>query len=583
MMGIAGFFSILVFSLSYYRQSIAVMKKQKLLQLENLADEVSEQMNILLKQNTYIAMTMSSAPLITDFLKAGNREYGTLAPEKREERIKQLNQKWMSITRVEDPFIQKFINNPVGKYLQEQADILPGVYGEIFLTNRFGALVATTGKLTTLAHAHKYWWEAAYSNGTGAIFLDDRGYDKSVEGYVIGITIPIRDAGRVSGILKCNINITGPLTDVITQYVDHHPGMIRVVRTGGMIIFGSNITPLSEQLDPAMTEYLEKKQLLSDTVEINHTEYLVASKPIGVTLGTEGFTFGGNVESLDQNLGNRGEAWHIVIFDDTGDITSELLATEQQFLLIGMSIILIMTLVALLIGNSFAKPIVQLSQSIEDFGMGKEYQPVPVKDNNEVQFLSNAFHNMVQNLNRTMASRTELEKEIKKRKRVEIKLRHLSMTDHLTGILNRRAFMQETRQNISRAGRYCEPLSLIIFDIDFFKRINDKYGHARGDQVLKKLVHLAQRHIREFDILARWGGEEFILLLPNTAFEQAAEIGERFRKMVEESDIIAPETLTISLGLTAFRREDTFDTFCERADQALYKAKRLGRNRLAKG
>ncbi|MCX8021562.1 MAG: GGDEF domain-containing protein [Syntrophorhabdaceae bacterium] len=152
--------------------------------------------------------------------------------------------------------------------------------------------------------------------------------------------------------------------------------------------------------------------------------------------------------------------------------------------------------------------------------------------------------------------------------------------DHLTGILNRRAFEKALKREISFAIRHKLPLSLVIVDIDHFKKINDTYGHETGDLVLKRFAKTLEKYIREEDILGRIGGEEFVLLLPNTDVKHALYASERIRQKVERLKISGIKgNITASFGITELSPSDDMKSLLKRADDALYEAKRNGRNR----
>ncbi len=156
-------------------------------------------------------------------------------------------------------------------------------------------------------------------------------------------------------------------------------------------------------------------------------------------------------------------------------------------------------------------------------------------------------------------------------------------TDALTNIANRLAFDQRLAQEIAYWERYGGALSLIVLDVDHFKRINDTYGHATGDRVLKTIAAVLKAQIRETDLLARYGGEEFVLLLPNTAGQQAAMMADKLRIKVENNCNFHHQQewvqITMSCGITEMRVGDTAQAFFERADRHLYQAKAAGRNR----
>jgi diguanylate cyclase (GGDEF)-like protein len=160
----------------------------------------------------------------------------------------------------------------------------------------------------------------------------------------------------------------------------------------------------------------------------------------------------------------------------------------------------------------------------------------------------------------------------------------LATTDPLTGQFNRRTLFETGQREIERFERFGRPLSWIMFDIDQFKKINDTYGHAAGDQVLIAIVERCCRVIRHVDILGRYGGDEFVILLPETDHHLATEIADRVRIAISETPVMTeagPIDVTISIGITE-TTPDTADLglLLNKADLALYRSKRAGRNTL---
>jgi diguanylate cyclase (GGDEF)-like protein len=157
-------------------------------------------------------------------------------------------------------------------------------------------------------------------------------------------------------------------------------------------------------------------------------------------------------------------------------------------------------------------------------------------------------------------------------------------TDELTGVSNRRYFLELASRELKRAVRLNHPLAIAIIDIDHFKTVNDIYGHAAGDQALLTIAKICLKNIREIDIFARMGGDEFALLLPETKREQVYTIVERIRLTLESltMDIAGkPVTITISSGISILKSKDeSLDILLSQADKALYKAKESGRNRV---
>jgi diguanylate cyclase (GGDEF)-like protein len=160
-------------------------------------------------------------------------------------------------------------------------------------------------------------------------------------------------------------------------------------------------------------------------------------------------------------------------------------------------------------------------------------------------------------------------------------LERLAVTDPLTGLANRRGGERSVASEISRARRQKTSLSCIFIDIDHFKRINDTFGHQAGDRLLRDLSDLLRRTLRAYDILIRWGGEEFLLILPGVNLDQARRLAERIRAAVERLDTLGLGTVTISAGISALDGHYDFETMLMSADRRLYQAKTSGRNAIA--
>jgi diguanylate cyclase (GGDEF)-like protein len=159
-----------------------------------------------------------------------------------------------------------------------------------------------------------------------------------------------------------------------------------------------------------------------------------------------------------------------------------------------------------------------------------------------------------------------------------------ALRDPLTGTGNRIAMDQTLAREIDMAKRHGQPLSLLMLDIDHFKHVNDSHGHAAGDEVLKTVAESIKDQLRNVDMVFRFGGEEFLILLSNTSREAAAMIGERLRYAAQVQDCYTAGTrieLTVSLGCSTLLPGESTESLLRRADNALYVAKREGRNRLA--
>ncbi|WP_245593366.1 sensor domain-containing diguanylate cyclase [Azospirillum halopraeferens] len=170
------------------------------------------------------------------------------------------------------------------------------------------------------------------------------------------------------------------------------------------------------------------------------------------------------------------------------------------------------------------------------------------------------------------------------RRNMEEALRDMASRDPLTGIYNRRSFMEMSRQALARSSRFHQPMSVLVLDVDHFKSVNDSFGHAVGDDALRAVAGACQSILREYDILGRLGGEEFMVCLPGTTVDEARVVAERLRRYLARLGIAGPNGrfhVTVSIGIAGVEGGcDTLDQAIHRADLALYRAKREGRNRV---
>lgn len=177
-----------------------------------------------------------------------------------------------------------------------------------------------------------------------------------------------------------------------------------------------------------------------------------------------------------------------------------------------------------------------------------------------------------------------IQRDVTEWKNLEEELTRQAITDALTGLRNRRSFFDTAATEIARARRYGDALSVVLIDLDRFKLVNDKYGHAAGDAALTRFAEICRRQVREVDLLARIGGEEFAILLAATSQDDAARLAERIRHAVHEVTFLADGKsfdLTASMGVAAYRHDgDALEALMRRADDALYRAKETGRDRI---
>lgn len=275
------------------------------------------------------------------------------------------------------------------------------------------------------------------------------------------------------------------------------------------------------------------------------------------------------------------------------DIDPRVVATSARSSALMTILVLVITFASLILGlssllnQSVAVPIRRLVGAVSRYRGDSPCLDLAPDGPDEVKQLLLAFNEMAaavyrqtEELEQAVAERTgELRTVNRQLEEANIKLAELAVTDALTGIANRRAFSERLSLELERSRRMLSPLSLILFDIDHFKKLNDTQGHLEGDAALVRVAKLLEENSRSVDLAARWGGEEFVLLLPETSVDEAYLVGEKIRKRIQEANISGG--VTISGGVAALPdHASNGEELLAAADLALYKAKGAGRNRI---
>lgn len=233
------------------------------------------------------------------------------------------------------------------------------------------------------------------------------------------------------------------------------------------------------------------------------------------------------------------------------------------------------------VGRRLGRDLGILTRAVEAVGEGSLGQEVRIRSRDEVGVLAGAFNRMSTELVR---AREELEQSAAQIREQASRLQELSIRDGLTGLYNRRHFDERVSAAYAQALRYQQPLTLVVGDIDYFKRINDRFSHAVGDEVLRQVARLLRSSIRESDLVARYGGEEFVLAFTNTTSPQGARACEKLRQAIEAHpwhEIHADLRVTMSLGLCDWLSLGGAEQMIGAADAQLYRSKEAGRNRVS--
>lgn len=302
--------------------------------------------------------------------------------------------------------------------------------------------------------------------------------------------------------------------------------------------------------------------------------------------------------------------WLILVLAPERDFTELIgISIHTPILLAGLALLITVPM-GLLAAATISRPLSALNRATQNISEGNFTQPIPRSRVRELRELGISFEKMgiwlqeaFGDLQRVNQNLRKAEHELAEQNRdlelrvaqrtaelvaaqdrllaVNAELDRLASIDALTGIWNRRYFEMRASVEIDRVNRHHEPLSMCMFDIDHFKVINDQYGHPAGDQVLLDICRLVQASLRTTDVFARWGGEEFVILMPDYSESEAARKADAIRTLVESHVRSASAPVTVSFGVAQFRPGEVFVGWTKRVDDAMYTAKARGRNQVA--
>lgn len=281
--------------------------------------------------------------------------------------------------------------------------------------------------------------------------------------------------------------------------------------------------------------------------------------------------------------------WQLVLRQPVSTALSPVKVLHRQVFWLALVLIALGLLLSLLLARQFSLPIIKLAREARSISSAKLQDFQTDSSLTEIHELANALHTMLQSLQHKQRQLTEanntLEQQVAER---TLELQHanqvleqLSLTDPLTGVANRRRAEQQLQFAVAQFQRYQTPCSVLIMDIDHFKRINDNFGHDIGDLVLKQLAQAWQAELRSSDLLARLGGEEFLVLATQTNLDDAVLLAEKLRVSTAALHIPQVGKVTVSIGVAPFTPDNLeHELFLKQADEALYRAKQTGRNQV---
>lgn len=438
------------------------------------------------------------------------------------------------------PFMRRLLENDLSDTLRKKIEFYNSeynykVYGEVFVTNKFGANVAQTGKTSDYRQNDEEWWQSAKRD---SFYMKDVAYDESAGVHSTDIALRIDDEkGNFIGVIKIVLNIEDTFQYMRQSAVSERYRDVKFILTTKR---GENI------YSSRGGRFL--KDLSKDGF------FMAAKDDMGFFTMSE--------EKSDQNgdlfayARSKGLGWILFSEYKSDELFAPLNRLNKRLSVLAVGIFFLSLILSYLIAKTISRPIERLKIAAHDIGDGKLETKIDVYTKDEIGELASVLGRMTN------------------------ELKHLATTDRLTQTYNRMKFEEIISMEMDRARRYRRLLSVSAFDIDYFKKVNDTYGHSAGDHVLKTIADIVKKNIRKTSYLFRWGGEEFIIVVPEADVNGAGILAERIRKAIEDYKFEEVGTVTVSFGITQFKEEDTADSLLKRADAAVYQAKANGRNRI---
>jgi diguanylate cyclase (GGDEF)-like protein len=413
-------------------------------------------------------------------------------------------------------------------------------YEELQLLDAKAGLVASSVRGASPARLPE-GWERTFKSSRSLV--GEPYWDEKEKKMIVILGVPVLQAdGRIAGALVARANF-GELTQVLRVFSARSAGHLYLATARGTLIADSRNGP-ADRKTKDLASGVADRLLAADGEVVEHRSI-------------DGIEVLGSGQRLSQ------AAWLAVADMPVADAYGQAIRLRNvAFLVIGVLLVVI-AVVAYWLTALIARPLRRLTSAAAQVSAGDLPLELPAGGGGEVGYLTQVFNTMVESLRK---HHDELER--------------LSTTDTLTGLSNRRHLMNLLTQEIERAKRADRPFSILMLDVDHFKKYNDTHGHQAGDEVLARIGTVLRNSIRPYDCAARYGGEEFLVMLSGTSLDLAKESAERIRKQVR-AEQFESGPVTISIGVAEYPSHgDTAKSVIGQADAALYEAKRAGRDRV---
>jgi len=427
-------------------------------------------------------------------------------------------------------------------------------FEQLFVLDVTGRVLASTVPNAMSVQLPDEWQTALRTDGqlVGTAYLDER----VAKGKLI-IAVPVRQGdGRMVGAFAAELNLA-PIEAILRSLARDTTTVLQVIDDAGTLVASS------ADSSPELVRTKLPRETLDRLLTHDRAGALQVHFADREVLAT-----------LDRVPQGR---WAVVAHVPTTDAFREVDRFGRFALLAVLALLLVVSTSAYRLGLLIVRPLDRLARGAVEVARGDLGVDLPATGDGEVRDLTKVFNEMVARLR---VGRQEIESVNGVLRKQNEELERLSVTDSLTGLANHRLLMQRVEEEGHRYARTESPFSVIMADVDNFKKYNDEFGHPAGDHVLKAVAGFLRESIREVDCAARYGGEEFVIVMPATSTEAARAAVERIRQRLAQEEF-SGQRITLSIGIAEFPKDAaTALAIISAADSALYEAKRGGRNRV---
>lgn len=582
-----GLFPLLVAFVSSYFSQRATLTTAMGLAFEGVAKETSLKLGLMIEELVGRTRIIAGEASFKEALLRSNSLHPSAgaAAALAEERERQ----WAGLDFAEK---REQMDDETGRILENVVSRAGGLYEQVLLVDRQGSLVAASNVPRQHEYGEAIWRRAAMAGGRGGVFVGDVEWDGDLNRYVLPVGVPLRDSGKVIGALYAVHTIDRVFRSVTGVHLgksDH----TMLANSQGDLLFCPIFQIKNHTLSGALTGIIAKPDpgWAVSEVDVHYPGKRVINGFSPVQL---------NIPDLS-NLSLGGQQWFIFTSqnpDETYAPLGTLLRWTGLSAVFGIGVLVVL---AILVSRYIVTPITRLEGATREIisgivqlpqpgvaaspvppsppepsGTEKSNPPLGISTGDEIEDLARSFSKISGVLDQTRAQLVETTR----------RLEEMATTDELTQLYNRHFIWKELRGEFVRSLRFKLNLSCLMIDLDYFKEINDRFGHQVGDRVLSELASLLLDNSREPDTVGRFGGEEFIVILPQTDSKGACVQAERLRDEVASHPfpIESGQTLrvTISIGVSSFPddRITEVEDLVRTADEALYTSKEQGRNKV---